>query len=58
MADEQETAPKDEQAAAPKEFSAEIKSLGDTLSGLTLKQAVELGDYLKSTTASRPPPVR
>jgi len=48
MADEQETAPKDEQAAAPQEFSAEIKSLGDTLAGLTLKQAVELGDYLKS----------
>jgi len=48
MADEQESVAKDEAAAAPQEFSAEIKSLGDTLAGLTLKQAVELGDYLKS----------
>ena len=31
-----------------REFSPEIKELGDKLSGLTLKQAVELGDYLKA----------
>jgi len=32
---------------ATKEFDAEIKDLGDKLAGLTLKQAVDLGDYLK-----------
>lgn len=31
-----------------KEFSPEIKELGDKLAGLTLKQAVELGAYLKA----------
>lgn len=31
-----------------KEFSPEIKELGDKLAGLTLKQAVELGGYLKA----------
>jgi len=31
-----------------KEFTAEIKKLGDKLSALTLKQAVELKDYLKA----------
>ena len=31
-----------------REFSADIKKLGDTLAELTLKQAVELGDYMKS----------
>jgi large subunit ribosomal protein L7/L12 len=30
-----------------KEVPAEIKELGDKLSALTLKQAVELGEYLK-----------
>ncbi|MGA2229395.1 MAG: 50S ribosomal protein L7/L12 [Tepidisphaeraceae bacterium] len=29
------------------EFAAEIKELGDKLSGLTLKQAVEVASYLK-----------
>ncbi len=33
--------------AAVKEFDAAIKSLGDKLAELTLKQAVELGDYMK-----------
>lgn len=31
------------------EVSAEIKELGDKIVGLTLKQAVELGNYLKDT---------
>lgn len=33
--------------AAVKEFDAAIKTLGDKLAELTLKQAVELGDYMK-----------
>lgn len=32
-----------------KEFDAKIKTLGDTIADLTLKQAVELGDYMKDT---------
>jgi len=44
MADEETTA-----AEAPtQEFSAETKALGDQIAGLTLKQAVELKDYLKA----------
>ena len=43
-----------EEAAAKQEFSAETKSLGDTISGLTLKQAVELKDYLKSAYGIEP----
>jgi large subunit ribosomal protein L7/L12 len=31
------------------EFAADIKELGDKLSGLTLKQAVEVASYLKET---------
>lgn len=37
-----------------KEFSAEIKELGDKLSGLTLKDAVDLADYLKSEYGIEP----
>ena len=33
--------------AAVKEFSADAKKLGDQIAGLTLKEAKELGDYLK-----------
>ena len=33
--------------AAVKEFSADAKKLGDQIAGLTLKEATELGDYLK-----------
>lgn len=36
-----------EDATATKEFSAPIKELGDKLAELTLKDAVDLGDYLK-----------
>ncbi len=34
---------------ATKEFSAAISKLGDELAGLTLKDAVDLGDYMKDT---------
>ena len=40
--------PEEEAAAAVEEFSDEIKSLGDQLAGLTLRQAVELKNYLKA----------
>jgi len=32
-----------------KTFDAKISKLGDELSGLTLKEAVDLGDYMKET---------
>jgi large subunit ribosomal protein L7/L12 len=35
--------------AVAKEFDAKIKDLGDKLAGLTLKEAVDLGDYMKDT---------
>lgn len=37
----------DEGATATKEFDSAIKTLGDQLANLTLKQAVDLGDYMK-----------
>ncbi|QDU71831.1 50S ribosomal protein L7/L12 [Mucisphaera calidilacus] len=37
----------EEAAAATKEFDAEIKEIGDKLASLTLKQAVDVADYLK-----------
>lgn len=43
-----------EEAAATREFSAETKSLGDKIAALTLKQAVELKDYLKSAYGIEP----
>ncbi len=36
------------------EVAADIKELGDKLSGLTLKQAVELKNYLKDTYGIEP----
>ena len=36
------------------EFDAAIKDLGDKLAGLTLKQAVNLGDYMKATYGIEP----
>jgi len=39
---------------ATKEFSAKISKLGDELAGLTLKEAVDLGDYLKDTYGIEP----
>ncbi|HAU39262.1 MAG TPA: 50S ribosomal protein L7/L12 [Phycisphaerales bacterium] len=45
-----------EEAAAveTKEFSDKIKKLGDELSGLTLKEAVDLKDYLKQAYGIEP----
>ena len=37
-----------------KEFSAKVKDLGDQLAGLSLKEAVDLGDYLKDTYGIEP----
>ncbi len=37
-----------------KTFSDKIKKLGDELSGLTLKEAVDLGDYMKDTYGIEP----
>ena len=56
MAEEETTAEATEEAAveAPVAVSAEIKALGDQLVELTLKQAVELGDYLKSEYGIEP----
>jgi large subunit ribosomal protein L7/L12 len=36
------------------EFAADIKELGDKLVGLTLKQAVELGKYMKEVHGIEP----
>lgn len=36
-----------DEATATKEFDAAIKDMGDKLAGLSLKQAVDLSDYLK-----------
>ncbi len=35
--------------ATAKEFDKKISDLGDSLAGLTLKEAVDLGDYMKDT---------
>ena len=43
-----------EAAVEAKEFAAEIKELGDKLSGLTLKEAVDLKDYLKDAYGIEP----
>lgn len=44
----------EEQAAAAVEVDAEIKSLGDKIAELTLKQAVDLKDYLKDQYGLEP----
>jgi large subunit ribosomal protein L7/L12 len=38
-----------DEATAVKEFDAKISGLGDNLAELTLKEAVDLGDYMKET---------
>jgi len=38
-----------EEATATKEYTAAISKLGDELAGMTLKDAVDLGDYMKDT---------
>ena len=40
--------------AATVEFSSEVKSLGDKIAELTLKQAKELSDYLKEEHGIEP----
>ncbi len=39
---------------AAKEFEAKIKELGDSIAGLSLKEAVDLGDYLKDAYGIEP----
>lgn len=39
---------------ATKEFDAKIKDLGDKIAGLSLKEAVDLGDYLKDAYGIEP----
>lgn len=39
---------------ATKEFAEEVKALGDKLVGLTLKEAVDLADYLKEAYGIEP----
>ncbi|RMD65199.1 MAG: 50S ribosomal protein L7/L12 [Planctomycetota bacterium] len=43
-----------DEAVATKEFAEEVVKLGDALAGLTLKQAVDLSDYLKETYGIEP----
>jgi len=43
-----------DEATATKEFDSAIKSLGDKLAELTLKQAVDLGDYMKDAYGIEP----
>ncbi len=38
-----------EEAVATKEFDAKVSKLGDDIAGLTLKEAVDLADYMKDT---------
>ena len=49
-----EAAAATEEAAPAKEFDADIKDLGDKIAGLTLKQAVDLKDYMKEAYGIEP----
>ncbi|MEM7516629.1 MAG: 50S ribosomal protein L7/L12 [Planctomycetota bacterium] len=49
MSDEAAAATETTGTGSGKEFDAKIKDLGDQLAGLTLKEAVDLGDYMKDT---------
>ena len=42
------------EATAAVEVEAEVKDLGDKLAGLTLKQAVDLGSYMKEAYGIEP----
>jgi len=44
----------EEEQVATAEFDEKIKDLGDKLSGLTLKEAVDLAEYLKSAYGIEP----
>ncbi len=43
-----------DEATATKEFSASIKTLGDSLAELSLKDAVDLSDYMKDAYGIEP----
>ena len=43
-----------EEATATKSFDAKISKLGDEIAGLTLKDAVDLADYMKDTYGIEP----
>jgi large subunit ribosomal protein L7/L12 len=43
-----------EESTATATFDAKISKLGDEIAGLTLKEAVDLGDYLKATYGIEP----
>jgi len=43
-----------DEATATKEFSADIKSMGDKLAELSLKDAVDLSDYMKDAYGIEP----
>ena len=43
-----------DEATATKEFAEKITKLGDELAGLTLKEAVDLGDYMKDAYGIEP----
>lgn len=43
-----------EEATVTKEFDAKISKLGDEIAGLTLKEAVDLADYMKETYGIEP----
>jgi len=51
---EQEAVAASEETTSGKEFSAEIKELGDKIAQLTLKEAVDLADYLKEAHGIEP----
>ena len=43
-----------EEATEAKTFEAKISKLGDAIAGLTLKEAVDLADYMKETYGIEP----
>ncbi|MCH2141721.1 MAG: 50S ribosomal protein L7/L12 [Phycisphaerales bacterium] len=43
-----------EEAVATKEFDAKVSKLGDDIAELTLKEAVDLADYMKDTYGIEP----
>jgi large subunit ribosomal protein L7/L12 len=43
-----------EESTTTKEFDAKVTKLGDEIAGLTLKEAVDLADYMKETYGIEP----
>ncbi len=43
-----------EEATATKEFDAQVSKLGDEIAGLSLKEAVDLADYMKDSYGIEP----